>query len=115
MGPVEDPETFVSAVISQSAFDKITKGITQFTQQSSLGQLDLLIGGNADSSIGWYIEPTLIQVPLGTNAMISKEIPLLNQELFGPVLAAVIYPDNEYLMWLNAASTTSPFALTAGV
>ena len=86
VGPPEDFENFLGPVINQAAFEKITKAIDSANKDS---QLEKVIGGTYDGSKGFYIDPTLY---------ISKtpDHPLFDQELFGPVLVAHVYPDAEF-------------------
>ncbi|KGG52163.1 hypothetical protein DI09_1p130 [Mitosporidium daphniae] len=86
MGPVEDFQHFVSAVISKQAFQRISGAISKAKVDPNC---TLLAGGDVDDSVGWYISPTLFQVS-------SESSFLLEEELFGPVLAAIVYPDEQY-------------------
>ncbi|CAF9911339.1 MAG: Delta-1-pyrroline-5-carboxylate dehydrogenase, mitochondrial [Heterodermia speciosa] len=86
VGPPEDFENFLGPVINQAAFDKITKAIDSANKDD---QLVRVTGGTYDGSKGLFIDPTLY---------VSKtpDHPLFEQELFGPVLVAHIYPDAEF-------------------
>lgn len=86
MGPPEDFTNFLGPVINQQAFEKITKAIDAANKDPNL---ERILGGSYDDSTGFYIEPTLY---------VSKtlEHEMFNQELFGPVLVAYIYPDAEF-------------------
>ena len=86
VGPPEDFENFLGPVINRPAFDKITKAIDSANKDD---QLERVIGGTYDGSKGLFIDPTLY---------VSKtpDHPLFEQELFGPVLVAHVYPDAEF-------------------
>ncbi|MCB0739435.1 MAG: aldehyde dehydrogenase family protein, partial [Bacteroidetes bacterium] len=57
MGPAEDFTNFVNAVIDEKAFDKIAGYIDQARED---GQT-IIAGGKYDKSVGYFIEPTIIQ------------------------------------------------------
>ena len=86
VGPPEDFEHFLGPVINQAAFDKITKAIDSANKDD---RLERVVGGTYDGSKGLFIDPTLY---------VSKtpDHPLFEQELFGPVLVAHVYPDAEF-------------------
>jgi 1-pyrroline-5-carboxylate dehydrogenase len=71
--------------------------------------LKTIVGGTYDGSKGYYIDPTiyLAQTP---------DHPLLNQELFGPVLTAYVYPEAEFDQVLEAIDNNGGgFALTGAI
>ena len=106
VGPPEDFENFLGPVINQAAFDKITKAIDSANKDS---QLEKVIGGTYDGSKGFYIDPTLY---------VSKNPnhPLFDQELFGPVLVAHVYPDAEFDNVLEVVDKQGGgFALTGAI
>lgn len=106
MGPPEDFSNFIGPVIHQGAFNKITKAIDLANKDS---QLEKFLGGSYDSSKGFYIEPTLYIAK-------TLEHDLFNQELFGPVLVAYVYPDAEYDSLLEKIdSQGGGFALTGSI
>ncbi len=106
MGPPEDFESFTGPVIHQGAFDKITKAIDSANKDD---QLELIIGGKYDSSEGLYIEPTIYSSKTPDHA-------LFDQELFGPVLVAHVYPDTEFDSVLTKIDQQGGgFALTGSI
>jgi len=73
-----DPATnefFTGPVIDQAAFDKITSYIEIGKEE---GQL--IAGGVADNSTGWFVQPTVF-------ADVDPEARLMQEEIFGPVVA----------------------------
>ncbi|KAG8624799.1 hypothetical protein KVT40_007866 [Elsinoe batatas] len=105
-GPPEEFTNFTGPVINKQAFDKITKAIDMANKDPSL---EKVVGGTYDSSVGYYIDPTIY---------ISKDPnhDLFNTELFGPVLVAHIYPDAQYSQVLDRIdSQGGGFALTGAV
>ncbi|GAM42620.1 delta-1-pyrroline-5-carboxylate dehydrogenase [Talaromyces pinophilus] len=83
VGDPADFTNFCGPVIHEGSFYKLTKVIDEAKQDP---ELELLVGGNYDSSKGWFIEPT---VYLTKNA----DHPLLSRELFGPILVLHAYDD----------------------
>ncbi|EHY60581.1 hypothetical protein HRR81_000654 [Exophiala dermatitidis] len=106
VGPPEDFGSFTGPVINQAAFTKITKAIDAANKDS---QLELIVGGKYDSSKGFYIEPTIYNAK-------SVDHHLFDQELFGPVLTAFVYPDAEFEAILETIDKHGGgFALTGAI
>ena len=105
MGSVEDFGNFVNAVISESAFDKITNYIEVAKQDS---EVEIIAGGSFDKSIGYFIEPTILLVK-------NPKYVTMCEELFGPVITIYVYEDEEYESILRIADDTSPYALTGAI
>ncbi len=106
VGPPEDFDNFLGPVINRAAFDKITKAIDSANKDS---RLERVIGGTYDGSKGLFIDPTIY---------VSKtpDHPLFEQELFGPVLAAHVYPDAEFDNVLDTIDKQGGgFALTGAI
>ncbi|MEX8547689.1 MAG: L-glutamate gamma-semialdehyde dehydrogenase [Mucilaginibacter sp.] len=105
MGPVEDFENFVNAVITEQSFDKLTKYIDAAKADADV---EIIAGGNYDKSVGYFIEPTIIK----TN---DQKYVTMCEELFGPVLTVYVYEDEEFDQIMEVIDTTSPYALTGAV
>ncbi|XP_068450375.1 delta-1-pyrroline-5-carboxylate dehydrogenase, mitochondrial [Clinocottus analis] len=103
--PVEDFSTFFSAVIDDKSFARIKKWLDLAKTSSSL---KVIAGGNYDDSKGYFVEPTIIQTT-------DPRHPIMNEEIFGPVLAVYVYPENDYRQVLQMIDSTSPYALTGAV
>jgi 1-pyrroline-5-carboxylate dehydrogenase len=86
VGPPEDFESFTGPVINQAAFDKITTAIDAANRDD---QLELIVGGTYDATKGLYIAPTIYSAK-------TPDHPLFDKELFGPVLVAYVYPDEDF-------------------
>jgi 1-pyrroline-5-carboxylate dehydrogenase len=65
-------------------------------------------GGNSDDSVGYFIEPTLVETR-------DPGYRLLCEEIFGPVLTVYVYDDARWGETLHAIDETSPYALTGAV
>jgi 1-pyrroline-5-carboxylate dehydrogenase len=93
----------MSAVIDKKAFDKIGGYLKQANRGAKV-----LHGGKSDGKKGYFIEPTLVQAS-------KPDHTLMCEEIFGPVITAYVYPDNEWKQTLKILDETSPYALTGAV
>ncbi len=105
MGSPLDYSHFINAVIDEKAFDKIAGYIDKGKNDETVS---LIVGGNYDKSIGYFIEPTIFVVE-------NPHHFLMEEEIFGPVLTMYVYPDGEYEETLKLVDETSPYALTGAV
>lgn len=105
MGSPEDMSNFITAVISETSFDKLARYIDQAKNDSDA---EVVIGGNYDKSKGYFIEPTVI---LTTNPKYAT----METELFGPVVTIYVYEDAQWQETLKLVDETSEYALTGAV
>jgi len=105
MGDVCDFRNFMNAVIDRKAFDTIVEYLKEAKRDS---KYEVLIGGGWDDSVGYFIQPTVVQ----TTDPKSK---LMQEEIFGPVITVYVYPDQEYEETLQLCDQTSPYALTGAI
>jgi 1-pyrroline-5-carboxylate dehydrogenase len=105
MGSVEDFTCFINAVIDEKSFDKLEGYIKQVKKDKSA---KILVGGKCDKSVGYFIEPTVIEVT-------DPRYVTMCEELFGPVLTLYVYEENKFEETLKLVDTTSPYALTGAV
>ncbi|KAJ5825949.1 Aldehyde/histidinol dehydrogenase [Penicillium riverlandense] len=104
--PDKDLGAFMGPVIHRKSFDKIKSIIDSSNKDSAL---KLLVGGTYDDSVGYYVHPTVYQVQ-------SPDHRLLNEEIFGPVLAVYVYKDAEWSPTLKKIDQSGGgFALTGAV
>lgn len=75
VGDPTDSATFMGPVIDHSAFKKITEYI-----EIGKNEGRLMVGGEADDSKGYFIQPTII-------ADLAPEARIMKEEIFGPVVA----------------------------
>jgi 1-pyrroline-5-carboxylate dehydrogenase len=104
MGDVQDFRNFMGAVIDQKAFKKIS----EYIDGAKRGGDRVLAGGTPRGETGYFVEPTLVRTSDPSNR-------LLCEEIFGPVLAAYVYPDAKWEETLSLIDRTSPYALTGAV
>jgi 1-pyrroline-5-carboxylate dehydrogenase len=103
IGDVRDFRNFMSAVIDQKAFDKISGYIDHARQNATI-----VHGGGCQGKEGWFIEPTIVETK-------DPGYRLLCEEIFGPVLTVYVYDDNKWSDTLKVVDQTSPYALTGAV
>jgi 1-pyrroline-5-carboxylate dehydrogenase len=104
-GDVTDFSHFGGAVIDSRAFAKHS---ALFEQVRAEGKLDVLTGGQADDSIGYFVQPTVL---VGDDP--GHEV--FRTEYFGPILAVHIFDDADYTKVLEAVDTAAPYGLTGAV
>ena len=105
MGSPEDFGNFITAVIHEGSFDKLTRFIDQAKKDADA---EIIVGGNYDKSVGYFIEPTII---VTTN----PHYITMETELFGPILTIFVYEDDKFQETLKLVDTTSPYALTGAI
>jgi 1-pyrroline-5-carboxylate dehydrogenase len=103
MGDITDFSNFVGAVIDNRAFGKINEYLAHGRANATVVQ-----GGVAKNDEGYFIEPTLIETR-------DPSFKLLCEEIFGPVVTAYVYKDDEFEDTLRLIDRTSPYALTGAI
>lgn len=105
MGDVRDFGNLINAVIDKKSFDNIKQYI-DFAKSAS--DAEILWGGNCDDSQGYFVEPTIIK----TN---NPNFKTMHEEIFGPVLTVLTYPENKFEEILSVCDSTSPYGLTGSI
>jgi 1-pyrroline-5-carboxylate dehydrogenase len=105
IGPVEDFNNFVNAVIDEKTFDKLSAIIDHAMADS---ELEIIAGGSYDKSKGYFVQPTIIT----TKNPVGK---MMTEEFFGPILTVYVYPDEDFDRIFNLIDTTSKYALTGAI
>jgi 1-pyrroline-5-carboxylate dehydrogenase len=105
MGSPEDLSNFVTAVIHEGAFDKITGYIENAKNNPTA---EIIAGGGYDKSKGYFIEPTVIVTS-------DAKYETMCTELFGPVITIFIYQDAAFEETLQLIDQTSEYALTGAI
>jgi len=85
LGSPLEYDTFVSAVIDERSFKRIS-GYLEHAKSNP--NVTVLAGGNTDMSKGYFVEPTVIQTT-------DPKDRLMCEEIFGPVLTIYVYKDSE--------------------
>jgi len=105
MGTPEDFSNFITAVITEASFDKLTSYIEQAKKDT---EAEIIVGGGYDKAVGYFIEPTVI---VTTNPHYST----METELFGPIMTIYVYDDKNWKETLQLVDSTSEYALTGAV
>jgi 1-pyrroline-5-carboxylate dehydrogenase len=105
MGDVADFRNFMGAVIDDRAFARIRGYLEQAKKDPGV---QVVAGGGTDDSVGYFVQPTLLQVE-------DPEYRLMCEELFGPVLTVHVYPAARWSETLALVDRTGPYALTGAV
>lgn len=96
---------FMGPVIHEASFNKLSKVIEDAKNDSDL---ELLVGGSVDNSVGYFVSPTVFVTKNSSH-------PYLQNEFFGPVLTVYVYPDAEYSQTLDLVNETSKYGLTGSI
>ena len=105
MGSPEDFGNFITAVIHEGSFNKLVSYIEQAKKDTDA---EIIVGGNYDKSVGYFIEPTII---VTTNPKYTT----METELFGPIVTIYVYEDADWETTLELVDQTSEYALTGAV
>jgi 1-pyrroline-5-carboxylate dehydrogenase len=104
-GDVRDFRNFVNAVIDQRSFKKIASYLHHAEESPDA---EVLAGGKADDSKGYFVQPTVILAKQpGYKSMV--------EEIFGPVLTCYVYDDHKLEDTLRVCDESSPYALTGAI
>ncbi|XP_042333925.1 LOW QUALITY PROTEIN: delta-1-pyrroline-5-carboxylate dehydrogenase, mitochondrial [Sceloporus undulatus] len=103
--PTEDFGTFFSAVIDHKSFERIKKWLRHAETSPNLS---ILAGGRCDDKVGYFVQPCIIETK-------DPKDPIMQEEIFGPVLSVYVYPEKQYREILQLIDSTSPYGLTGAV
>ena len=105
VGDPTDFNNFMGAVIDARAFAKHQAAITRAKRSR---KLDVLIGGTLDDSVGWFVQPTVVEGGDPTDEMFTTEY-------FGPILAVHVYDDGDFEKVVRNMESIAPYALTGSI
>ncbi|HEY0167997.1 MAG TPA: L-glutamate gamma-semialdehyde dehydrogenase [Jatrophihabitans sp.] len=110
MGDVTDFANFMGAVIDRRSFDRLA-GVLDRAKNDP--KLEIIAGGTADDSEGFFIRPTLLVSEDPTHEVFSTEY-------FGPILSIYVYDDSAdadaaFEAILDVVDSSAPYALTGAV
>uniref|UniRef100_A0A6J0SVU2 Multifunctional fusion protein n=1 Tax=Pogona vitticeps TaxID=103695 RepID=A0A6J0SVU2_9SAUR len=103
--PTEDFGVFFSAVIDHKSFERARKWIRH---AETSPDLSILAGGGCDDRIGYFVQPCIVETK-------NPKDPIMQEEIFGPILAVYVYPEKQYQEVLRLIDSTSPYGLTGAV
>ncbi len=102
-GDVRDLSNFVGPVIDERAFRK-----HQAYLKVAADTAEIVAGGTADDSTGWFVSPTFVRVT-------DPKHRLMSEEIFGPIVTVYVYEPEDWEQTLDLVDTTSPYALTGAL
>ena len=105
VGDVRDFSHFMGAVIDERSFDKIS-GFLDYAKNTDGG--DIWLGGNADKSNGYFVDPTVVIAE-------DPNFRLMREEIFGPVLTMHCYDDQKFAETLKVCDEGTSYALTGAI
>nr|MCR5246095.1 aldehyde dehydrogenase family protein [Bacteroidales bacterium] len=105
MGGVRDHDNFINAVIDKASFDRIE---AQIENAKKSPDAKVVLGGKCDKSVGWFVEPTIIETT-------DPKFKTMVEEIFGPVLTVYPYEDAKWEETVKLCDETSPYGLTGSV
>ena len=105
IGSPENFENFISAVIDEKSFDKISMYIDNANDSNDA---EVIIGGNYDKTKGYFIEPTVILTS-------DPHYVTMREEIFGPIMTLYIFKDSDFNKTLKLVDNTSEYALTGAI
>ncbi|QNG18058.1 L-glutamate gamma-semialdehyde dehydrogenase [Rhodococcus triatomae] len=106
-GDVRDFTNFGGALIDRRAFDKNTRAI----ERARGAGIEIAVGGTADDSVGYFVDPTVLLVEDPSDEA-------MHTEYFGPILAVHVYDDSSAGAFedvLTAVDVAAPYALTGAI
>jgi 1-pyrroline-5-carboxylate dehydrogenase len=103
MGDVADFTNYMGAVIDEKAW----KGHKEAIDTASANAAEVVVGGGADDSEGYFIQPTVLETS-------DPNSPLMRDELFGPIVTTYVYPEGKWDETLELVDD-NPYALTGAV
>jgi 1-pyrroline-5-carboxylate dehydrogenase len=106
MGDVAaDLSLFMGAVIDQAAFATQVDALARARSRPSIR---VLTGGEADSSDGYFVQPTILESTDPTDEVFTTEY-------FGPILGVHVFDDAEYARVVAQAADIARYALTGSI
>ncbi|XP_069162775.1 delta-1-pyrroline-5-carboxylate dehydrogenase, mitochondrial isoform X2 [Procambarus clarkii] len=105
VGDVREFDSFMSAVIDAKAFKRISSYIEHAKTSANTS---IIAGGKYDDSVGYFVEPTIVQ----TTDPLDR---IMTEEIFGPILTVYVYPDDQIDDVINLVNTSTPYALTGAI
>ncbi len=99
MGDVTDFRNFMSAVIDEKSFKRVSSYI-ELAKQSG-AEATILAGGDADRSEGWFVKPTLVQLS-------NPRHRIMQEEIFAPLVGVHVYPDARFEETLREVRPGAP-------
>ncbi len=104
-GDVTNFACFGGAVIDRRSFDRLSGVLDRLHAESTLS---VLAGGKSDDSVGYFVQPTVLEASDPTHEV-------FREEYFGPILGVHVYDDSAWPDTLVQLEAVAPYALTGAV
>ena len=105
VGDPADFSVFVGAVIDERAFKKHEALLNAVKSDAAI---TVHAGGSCDGSVGWFVQPTLLETS-------DPHHRIMREEFFGPILSAYVYEDEAWDEVLTLIDETAEYALTGAI
>jgi 1-pyrroline-5-carboxylate dehydrogenase len=105
VGDVADFANFMGAVIDRNAHATIM-GYLDLARRSP--DAEIVVGGSGDDGKGYFVEPTVVRAK-------RPDLPLMREEIFGPVLTVYVYADSDLDEAIALCDRGSPYGLTGAI
>ncbi|CAL8098992.1 unnamed protein product [Calicophoron daubneyi] len=105
IGSPLDVDTFTSAVIDKTAFNKIS-GYLRYAE--SCPDVEVVAGGATDDSRGYFIQPAILLTR-------NPNDKLMKDDIFGPVVTTYVYKDDQLDEVMHLIDSTTDYALTGSI
>ncbi len=103
IGPGLDPATKIGPLVSQEQFDKVTGYLAAGKREGA----EVVTGGERWGNEGYFIKPTVL-------AHTNPSMSVVREEIFGPVLVAMPFDDDDLDRIAKEANAT-PYGLGASI
>lgn len=103
VGDPTEAETYVGAVINARQHAKHAAALARARSEDLV-----VVGGNTDDSVGWFVDPTILEVSDPRSSFITEE-------LFAPVLSTFVYEDADWDKTLGVVDSSTAYGLTGAV
>jgi 1-pyrroline-5-carboxylate dehydrogenase len=97
------PSTYVGAVINARQHAKHAATLAEARSKGLV-----VVGGTTDDSVGWFVDPTVLEVS-------DPHSPFITEEIFAPVLTAYVYDDDKWEDTLELVDSSTRYGLTGAV
>jgi len=105
MGDVADFRNFMGAVIDDRSYARLS---TVLEQARNDDKVDIIAGGTADDSVGYFVRPTIIEASTVDHEMFTTEY-------FGPILSVYVFEDSDYDAVLHGSAAQGGYGLTGSI
>ena len=96
VGPGQDPETQMGPLVSQKQLERVSGYIASGKDEGA----EVVVGGERHGNQGYFMQPTVL-------AQTNREMKVVREEIFGPVVCAMPIDDNDIERIAKTANDTT--------